>query len=303
MLAFCLNLGARYNEAFEVAERQLKIASNYRLELPVVHAQLNRAISELGLQNFQQSTQALDEIRRQLPPSGDAYLEAAIRAITCRILTTRRRFEEAIALTEDLGETISSPPVRAEYMSSRALALACSGEWEEAAALIQRAHDIFRPSIERRVLSATVRAITAIQKASDGSEGALSKYAWRAAHETGNFDSFVCSYRAEPRLVRFLVDDPACRAELTQLLIRTGDRGLAQDLGLCVQAFQRDEVDNLTARESEVLQELERGSSNREIARRLFISESTVKVHLRHIYDKVGVRTRAELLARRARRP
>ena len=303
MLAFCLNLGARYNEAFEVAERQLKIASDYRLELPVVHAQLNRAISQLGLQDFQRSRQALGEITRQLPPSGDAYLEAAIRAITCRVLTTRQRFEEAIALTEDLGETISSPPVRAEYMSYRALALACSGEWEEAAALMQEAHAIFRPSIERRVLSQTVRAITAIQAAGDGSEGALSKNAWRAAQKTGNFDSFVCSYRAEPRLLRFLVDDPACRAEVTQLLLRTGDRRLAQTLGLSVRAFQRDEVDTLTARESDVLQELEKGSSNREIARRLFISESTVKVHLRHIYEKLGVRTRAELLARRARRP
>jgi DNA-binding NarL/FixJ family response regulator len=58
----------------------------------------------------------------------------------------------------------------------------------------------------------------------------------------------------------------------------------------------------LTARESDVLHELERGSSNREIGRRLFISESTVKVHLRHIYEKLGVRTRAELLAKRSRR-
>jgi LuxR family maltose regulon positive regulatory protein len=302
MLAFCLNLGARYNEAFEVAERQLEIASDYRLELPVVHAQLNRAISQLGLQNFQHATRALDEITRHLPPSGDAYLEAAIRAITCRILTTRQRFEEAIALTEDAGENISSPPVRAEYMSSRALALACSGHWEEAAALEQEAHAIFRPSIERRVLSKTVRAITAIQAACDGSEDALSRQAWRAAQETGNYDSFVCSYRAEPRLLRYLADDPACRTEVTQLLIRTGDRRLAQSLGLSLRAFQRDEVDMLTARESDVLHELERGSSNREIGRRLFISESTVKVHLRHIYEKLGVRTRAELLAKRSRR-
>jgi DNA-binding CsgD family transcriptional regulator len=32
------------------------------------------------------------------------------------------------------------------------------------------------------------------------------------------------------------------------------------------------------------------------------VSEATVKAHLRHIYEKLGVRTRAELLAKRAGR-
>jgi DNA-binding NarL/FixJ family response regulator len=60
------------------------------------------------------------------------------------------------------------------------------------------------------------------------------------------------------------------------------------------------QVDRLTPRETQVLRELEQGLSNRQIARRLFLSEATVKVHIRHIYEKLGVRTRAELLAKRA---
>jgi DNA-binding NarL/FixJ family response regulator len=35
--------------------------------------------------------------------------------------------------------------------------------------------------------------------------------------------------------------------------------------------------------------------TNREIARLLFIEESTVKVHVHHIYDKLGVRSRVAL--------
>ncbi|WKD58363.1 Transcriptional regulatory protein LiaR [Corynebacterium capitovis DSM 44611] len=48
----------------------------------------------------------------------------------------------------------------------------------------------------------------------------------------------------------------------------------------------------LSAREIEILQALQTGASNREIAARLFISEATVKTHLIHIYTKLGVDNR-----------
>ena len=50
-----------------------------------------------------------------------------------------------------------------------------------------------------------------------------------------------------------------------------------------------------------MLEELAKGRSNDEIARRLFISTNTVKFHLRAIYDRLGVHNRveaAQLLAR-----
>jgi DNA-binding NarL/FixJ family response regulator len=54
----------------------------------------------------------------------------------------------------------------------------------------------------------------------------------------------------------------------------------------------------LTEREVEILNHLATGSSNREIARRLFVSEATVKSHLSHIYTKLEVDTRAAAVAR-----
>lgn len=48
----------------------------------------------------------------------------------------------------------------------------------------------------------------------------------------------------------------------------------------------------LSAREIELLQALQTGASNREIAERLFISQATVKTHLIHIYSKLGVDNR-----------
>ncbi|MGI6672741.1 MAG: helix-turn-helix domain-containing protein [Limnochordia bacterium] len=55
--------------------------------------------------------------------------------------------------------------------------------------------------------------------------------------------------------------------------------------------------DPLTAREQEVLEVLLAGKSTREIAAELFISESTVKTHIRNIYSKYDVRSRAELIS------
>ena len=55
----------------------------------------------------------------------------------------------------------------------------------------------------------------------------------------------------------------------------------------------RHPIESFTQRELAVLQLLVNGHSNREIAARLSISSHTAGHHLRHIYDKVGVSTRA----------
>ncbi|OFP36824.1 response regulator transcription factor [Corynebacterium sp. HMSC071B10] len=54
---------------------------------------------------------------------------------------------------------------------------------------------------------------------------------------------------------------------------------------------------SLTPRELQVLQLVAEGSSNREIGEQLMLSEATVKSHLVHIYDKLGVRSRTSAVA------
>ncbi len=50
----------------------------------------------------------------------------------------------------------------------------------------------------------------------------------------------------------------------------------------------------LTAREMEVLRQVARGMNNRDIARELFISENTVKNHVRNILEKLQLHSRME---------
>jgi DNA-binding NarL/FixJ family response regulator len=58
----------------------------------------------------------------------------------------------------------------------------------------------------------------------------------------------------------------------------------------------------LSDRELEVLQLLADGLSNKEIAARLYISVQTVKTHITHIFEKLGVRDRTEAVAAALRR-
>ena len=55
-----------------------------------------------------------------------------------------------------------------------------------------------------------------------------------------------------------------------------------------------DIASNLTARELQVIQMVAEGLSNKMIANRLDIAESTVKVHVKHILNKTGLRTRVD---------
>ena len=60
--------------------------------------------------------------------------------------------------------------------------------------------------------------------------------------------------------------------------------------------------ETLTSREVEVLKEVAGGNRNRDIAERLFISEETVKVHVKHVMEKLGASDRTEAVAIAIRR-
>lgn len=60
------------------------------------------------------------------------------------------------------------------------------------------------------------------------------------------------------------------------------------------QRLSRPSFNDLTEREREILLHISQGESNKVIARLLNITESTVKVHVKHILKKLGMRTRLE---------
>jgi DNA-binding NarL/FixJ family response regulator len=97
----------------------------------------------------------------------------------------------------------------------------------------------------------------------------------------------------------FLLKD-ASREELVRA-VRAAHRGesvLAPSVATrLVTQLRTPAQDSLSERELEVLTLIAQGETNRGAAARLFISEATVKTHLLHIYNKLGVGDRAAAVA------
>ncbi|MDO5032620.1 response regulator transcription factor [Corynebacterium sp.] len=89
-----------------------------------------------------------------------------------------------------------------------------------------------------------------------------------------------------------LKDAPEETLHTAVLDTAAGKRTLAPEVAaLLAERISQPQV-ALSARELEILQALATGQSNKQIAAQLFISEATVKTHLIHIYQKLGVDTR-----------
>lgn len=95
----------------------------------------------------------------------------------------------------------------------------------------------------------------------------------------------------------YLVKDasPATIVEAIQAAAQ-GRLFLPPELATRVMNQMRSPRPKLTDREREVLRLLGTGASNKEIARTLFVSEATVKSHLVHIFDKLGVDNRGRAI-------
>lgn len=89
-----------------------------------------------------------------------------------------------------------------------------------------------------------------------------------------------------------LKDAPEETLHTAVLDTAAGKRTLAPEVtNLLAERLAQPET-ALSPRELEILQALATGASNKQIAQRLFISEATVKTHLIHVYQKLGVETR-----------
>lgn len=82
--------------------------------------------------------------------------------------------------------------------------------------------------------------------------------------------------------------------------VHAGRKGIPPHIAAHLAEHISDET--LTEREIDVLSHIAGGNRNRDIAERLFISEETVKVHIKHIMEKLGASDRTQAVAIAVRR-
>ncbi|QIB64957.1 LuxR C-terminal-related transcriptional regulator [Kineobactrum salinum] len=117
-------------------------------------------------------------------------------------------------------------------------------------------------------------------------------------------------YGSEGNMIRSFVDEGPLAMGLVRQIHDMKDSGtddirrdylnqLLQAGGSQLPAMEEEPVvcEQLSERELEILKLIYDGGSNADIARRLFISENTVKWHLQHVYSKLGVKNRTAAVA------
>jgi DNA-binding CsgD family transcriptional regulator len=121
-------------------------------------------------------------------------------------------------------------------------------------------------------------------------------------------------------LVRFRIYDAECEASLAilrnamdeKMFDATWAEGAALDIEEAIAYAQRGRGErkrpasgwpSLTPAERDVAQLVCEGLANKEIATRLFVSPRTVQAHLSHVYAKLGITSRVQLVQEAARRP
>jgi DNA-binding NarL/FixJ family response regulator len=92
------------------------------------------------------------------------------------------------------------------------------------------------------------------------------------------------------------------RKELLEAIRRVHSGKKSVPPEVAAQLAEHFSSEPLTDREVDVLRQLAGGNRNKDIAGHLFISEETVKVHVRHIMEKLGASDRTQALAIAARR-
>jgi DNA-binding NarL/FixJ family response regulator len=288
-VALCL--AARYEEALAVAEALMSNIKRYRLDFATPYAKAAAALSSAGLRKWSDANSYGADGLEIAQRNRDSHAQQLCASVFMRVLAQQGELQAALSL-ELPSVKAPLPAAQAEVVSARALVLAAAGRTTEALEHADRVRHLSR-AIEPAVLISAVDAICALKRHDRDAIEFVTRLGITAL-ERGAFDPLITAYRSSPELLAVLLHAPSQLGQLASVVRRVDDGDLAGLVGYPV-TLGNDPKQKLSAREREVYELVIQGLTNREIARLLFIEESTVKVHVHHIYDKVGVRSRVAL--------
>jgi DNA-binding NarL/FixJ family response regulator len=285
----------KYEEAHAAAERVLAEADESGIDFVVSHALIAKANALIGLRRFAAATQVISRLDARVREEPDPWAASNVALTKAKLQVS---LGDLVRAADELlfdPDSKQSPANWAEYYATRGLIHAARGSTAEAEKWLElcAARSTY---VEPYAISAVTRTILA----TNARDPALANEEFALALQTGHHDSIVVGCRACPAIARGLASQTNYQDALRSIFRDSADGALAKAAGLEIpKAVSRS--DHLSARELEVYELMAHGRTNRQIAQTLFIAESTAKVHVRHIFEKLGVRSRVEAV--RAWRP
>ena len=291
-LSYALGLQCEYTRALDLIQRMIAEIESCGFEFAQPHGQWNLAFVKLGMRRFREADKILKAMESTLLQRPLGHHSMNIAALRARLLMQLARREEGLDQVRFDADYQAAPAMHGEYLATRALGQALLGQTDSALATADCAQALSLAS-EVRVLAEGARAIVA---AEHGDAESAAHLVCEANHRN-TWDPVVCSVRASPALAACLAAQDHLRPILERLYRLSSDRALARKAGFRTPTIG-DPTHLMTPREAEVLELLAQGFRNREIADAFVISESTVKIHVRHVLEKLGVKTRTQAVAR-----
>ncbi|HEY2355060.1 MAG TPA: LuxR C-terminal-related transcriptional regulator [Gaiellaceae bacterium] len=283
----CLILAGYYEESLDHIDALRRLAETFGLESRLPGAERHRARALIGLRKFGQAARLLDRLERGTK-GDDLYFQANLPLQRARLHASVGELERALSLLDPLPSRPAGPSSGGELVGWRALYHAAAGESKLARALaVEAAHR--NDALQNKALAHVAEALIAL----DTGDAGTATERLGTVIDQGVWDPVVIAVRTAPRLAAFIAERTTQREWLQQVLTRSADHSLAGSLGLHVPRAASGSV-SLTTREVEVHELLAQGLTNKEIAALLHISPSTATVHVKHIFEKLGVRSRAE---------
>jgi DNA-binding CsgD family transcriptional regulator len=286
--SYSLIMTCRYRESLRQIERLTKVAETSGIEFPVSYAQIFRARALIGMRRFSPAARALSQLERRIEDQPGSYFRGNLPVERARLYVSVGDLSRALDVLSPTPYEQLTRTGRGEFLGWQALLYAAAGESSRAQSLALEACSASRGK-EPAVLASLTQTIILLGRGDTTSAtGEVSEVI-----DSGVWDPVVIAIRAVPAVGEFIASEDRWRGWLQRLLLASSDTSLARRLGVRVPRAARRPAD-LTPREREVHDLLAQGLTNDEIARLLFISLSTTKVHVKHIYEKLGVRSRLE---------
>ncbi|MGH3009215.1 MAG: LuxR C-terminal-related transcriptional regulator [Gaiellaceae bacterium] len=288
LYADALIAAGRYGEALKATQKELALAEEYGLEFVTYYALINKTRALTGLRRLPDARKALSLVERRLHAAPDPFVACQRAMYTATLHITEGDLERAGDVLLAGQDPRAGASLRAEHHALHALVLTAMGRLGEADRYAEQARGSSR-GVEMQALLAAVSAVRGAQI------GDLPRVeaAYKKIRKVGIQNALVLAWRAWPELAGTLLHDAERRSDLTPLLVEANDREIARRAGLRIPR-EAQPRGILSPREHEVHELVAQGLTNEEIARLLFISLSTTKVHVKHIFEKLGVRSRIE---------